>query len=293
MTDPASRTYPTTITNVLTTTHSPNPTAPVTIDHITLLDPWPTSPDPESVPFTLTQTALTQRTISFPTAATPSLPVSVTEINSTKVYILWTIQSRRSLQSAYFFFPFPFHIPFQSHPSFPKYHKLTHHTLTKVDMTPYEPPVCPGPNGCSYPAIKPHSECAKLKLQTRCAAQCLLKDWMWWCTKHVSGEADHVGRVCAATGGTEPWGVELLEPCDHTDMSKSISRGVGMREGGREEDCQLIVLLQSLGARFARGMRRRRIRGWGSRGMRGVGRGRGGRKVGILRLDTAGELMAW
>ncbi|KAK4450940.1 hypothetical protein QBC34DRAFT_447904 [Podospora aff. communis PSN243] len=198
MTDPADRTYPTTITNILTTTRSPSaPTgAPLTIDHITLLDPWPTSPDPQSVPFTLTQTALTQRTISA-AGATPT----TLSLNSTIFYKLWTIQA--------------------------------------LDMVPYEPPVCPGPGGCSYPAIKPHAECSKLKMQTRCAAQCQLKDWMWWCRGHIEGERDYEGRVCARTpNATEvgmagkTWEVELLEPCDHTDLKP----GCTICDGYEEED---------------------------------------------------------
>ncbi|KAK0639845.1 hypothetical protein B0T16DRAFT_395498 [Cercophora newfieldiana] len=88
MTDPADRTYPTTITNTLATTHRANPTDPLTIDQITLLDPWPTSPDPQSVPFTMTQTAITTRTIS-PLSSSPTTTI----LNTTVFYKLWTIQA--------------------------------------------------------------------------------------------------------------------------------------------------------------------------------------------------------
>jgi len=203
MTDPASRTYPTTITTNFTTTHMNNQTGnftTATIDVVTLIDPWPVSPDPESPPYTVTQTAHTQRTIlispSYPTSSSPSIPSSTTtNITTTRVWTLWTIQA--------------------------------------FDLPPYDTPACPGPGGCSYPAIKPHPRCAERKLETRCAAQCLLRDWMWWCAGRVDGEPEYMGRVCAASNSTGPWdgdGDQLLEPCDHTDFKPGCSICEGYRE---------------------------------------------------------------
>jgi hypothetical protein len=172
MVDPADRTYPTNVTSTYSTTRTD--TAAVTVDHVTAIDAWTISPDPESVPYTMTETQITERTI-FPSAAAPT----TTHITATSTWMLWTIST--------------------------------------LDMPPYAPIVCPGPGGCSPQSIKPNTRCLELGLETRCAAQCLLKDWMWWCTRHVGGEDGALmGRVCAGNNSTDY--EEILEPCDHTDF---------------------------------------------------------------------------
>ena len=177
MVDPADRTYPTIVTTTYVTTRTG--TSAVTVDHVAVMDPWPTSPEPESIPFTMLETAVTQRTISS-AGATPT----TTYTTAISTWILWSISD--------------------------------------LDMPPWQPPSCPGPGGCAYRSIKPHPRCLELNRETRCAAQCLLKDWMWWCTRHAGGEADaYMGRVCAGDNSTSY--EELLEPCDHTDFKPGCS----------------------------------------------------------------------
>ncbi|KAK0666563.1 hypothetical protein QBC41DRAFT_397973 [Cercophora samala] len=199
--------YPTTITTTLTTTYT-NPSTPsaTTIDHITLLDPWPISPDFEVIfPYPLTQTEILSRTVILSPSSTSISPPSSTTLN----WSLWAVQA--------------------------------------FDMSPYVPPICPGPEGeegCAYGSIKPHYRCEELGLETRCARQCELKDWIWWCRlprndgKDSSGVGAPVGRVCAdrANGSVEGGGglawVPLVEPCDHTDFK--VGCAVCQEEGEEE-----------------------------------------------------------
>ncbi len=185
MTDPANRTYPTTITNIHTTTLT-GPSATLTIDRITILDPWPISPDRESMPYTMTQTQLTTRVVSSP-GATPS----AIALTSTAVYNLWDI------------------LPF--------------------DMPPSQTPMCPSPErDCAYGSIKPNPRCEELGRETRCAAQCLLKDWLWWCPtgrSYGKPEAGPVlGRVCYGDEDGKGAALQLMEPCDHTDFLAGCPR---------------------------------------------------------------------
>ncbi|KAK4196032.1 hypothetical protein QBC40DRAFT_184436 [Triangularia verruculosa] len=185
--------YPTTGTTTSTTTYT-NPSTPfaTTIDHITLLDPWPVSPDFASIfPYPLTQTEIVSRTIILSPSSTSVLPPYSTTLD----WSLWAVQS--------------------------------------FDMPPYDAPICPGPEGeegCAYGSIKPDYRCEDLGLETRCARQCELKDWVWWCRlprndgKDSSGLGAPMGRVCADRakglgdgGGGLAW-VPLVEPCDHTDF---------------------------------------------------------------------------
>lgn len=194
MVDPATRSYPTTVTTIFTTMHTaPASPATTTIDLVTVIDPWPTSPDPELVPYTKTETQITQRTLS----ASGTTPTTTT-LTSISTWTVWTIQA--------------------------------------FDMRPFDPPACPGPQGCSWPSIKPSQRCLDLKMQTRCAKQCVLKDWLWWCAEGQAPEGDRgmglgpVGRVCAATNSTSESWVPLLEPCDHTDWKPGCSLCEGYEE---------------------------------------------------------------
>ncbi|KAK0725117.1 hypothetical protein B0H67DRAFT_641568 [Lasiosphaeris hirsuta] len=180
MPDAADRTYPTTLTTTLAPTTLPITNLATTIDAVTLIDPWPLSPDPERAPLTLTATAVTQRTILVSTTTTR------TALTSVATYLVWP--------------PQPFDMP--------------------EWVTP----------GCQYPdpdmacsargsSIKPDGRCLELKRETRCAAQCLLKDWTWWC---ATGGAP-IGRVCEGPEGVNgtvaagDFALVLGEPCDHTD----------------------------------------------------------------------------
>lgn len=199
MPEAVTRTYPTTLTTILSpsTLAAVNPSA-TTIDHVTLIDPWPYYPDPELglAPLTLTQTALTKRSIlaTFlpsapspdPSAAfspTPVTSVSSTTLTATSTFLVWPPQS--------------------------------------FDMPDYLIPGCQYPDetmNCSLhdSSIKPDSRCLAMNRETRCARQCLLKDWTWFCATG-EGAGDRVGRVCEGGKGEED--VLLGEPCDHTDYA--------------------------------------------------------------------------
>jgi hypothetical protein len=188
MVDPADRTYPTTVTTTYSTTRTS--AATVTVDHVTVIDPWPISPDPMSLPYTMFQTEITQRIIS-PAAATPTTSSMTT--NST--WLLWVIQN--------------------------------------FDLPPAIPPECPGPGGCAPRSVKPHPLCEYSGRETRCPAQCQLKDWMWWCKKQVQGEQDTpMGRVCAGNNSTAY--EQLLEPCDHTDFKPGCQLCPDTEEEGEQ-----------------------------------------------------------
>ncbi|KAK3347249.1 hypothetical protein B0T25DRAFT_584271 [Lasiosphaeria hispida] len=189
MPDAADRTYPTTLTTIFAATTLPmaNRSA-TTIDAITLIDPWPLSPDPEHAPLTLTATAVTQRTVIASSAT-----ITSTAITSVATYLVWP--------------PQPF------------------------DMPDWVPPRCQYPDpdmACSLrgSSIKPDGRCTELHRETRCAAQCLLKDWTWWCATGLDKgkEAGHpIGRVCEGPEGANgtvasgDFALVIGEPCDHTD----------------------------------------------------------------------------
>ena len=210
MPDAATRTYPTTLTTILSqsTLAVPNPSA-TTVDQVTLIDPWPLSPDPEFAPLTVTQTAVTQRTIfmtflppapspdpSATVVRSPATSVTSTTIQATSTYLVWP--------------PQPF------------------------DMPDWVTPTCQYPHeirACSLrdSSIKPDRRCTARNRETRCAAQCLLKDWTWWCaTGAGTGPGHRIGRVCEAALGEDV--IVLGEPCDHTDYKPNCE--VCQWEGG-------------------------------------------------------------
>ncbi|KAK3315571.1 hypothetical protein B0H66DRAFT_536437 [Apodospora peruviana] len=86
MADPATRSYPTTVTTIYSTTIAG--AVGITIDRVTVLDPWPTSPDPEKVPFTMLETQVTERTVSPPGAAVTPTVATTTAIST---WILWGV----------------------------------------------------------------------------------------------------------------------------------------------------------------------------------------------------------
>ncbi|KAH8898807.1 hypothetical protein GQ53DRAFT_817035 [Thozetella sp. PMI_491] len=178
MTDPADRTYPTTITSTAVASYVSASTT--TIDHLTFVDPWPVSPIPESFPYTMKQTRVTVRTVLPPSRTADALPA--TTITAYATYILWT--------------------------------------LSDFDMVPYIPPGCADPGNCKPPAIKP-TRCESTNRETRCATQCEVKDFLWFCLQANNStlgasEAKPQGRACYGKNGE--W-EQLLEPCDHTDFA--------------------------------------------------------------------------
>lgn len=170
MIDPGDRTYPTIVTSTFASTRTQGRLT--TVDQITILDNWTTSPDPTLVPYTMVQTETTQRTVSA-AGAEPTMTV----LNSTTTWIVWTVSA--------------------------------------FDMPPYQSLECPGPDGCAYGTIKPNYLCDEMRRETRCAAQCELRDWLWWC-RADGGINAPIGRVCSDGNQTDY--KMLLEPCDHTDF---------------------------------------------------------------------------
>ncbi len=178
MTDPADRTYPTTVTRASTTSYTS--ASATTIDQVTFIDPWPISPAMESFPYTMTQTRITARTVLPRSGATDS-PATITT-TAYATYILWTI--------------------------------------VDLDMEPDRSPACAGPGNCNPPAIKP-TRCEQTGRETRCATQCELRDWLWFCLQSNNSTQGALtekpeGRSCYAKNGQ--W-EQLLEPCDHTDYA--------------------------------------------------------------------------
>ncbi len=87
MTDPADRTYPTTITS--TSAASYVSASATTIDHLTFIDPWPVSPVMESFPYNMTQTRITARTI-LPSSGATGSPSTAT-VTAYATYGLWAL----------------------------------------------------------------------------------------------------------------------------------------------------------------------------------------------------------
>jgi hypothetical protein len=166
--DTTTPTYPLTVTTIFST----SPTT-ATTDHVTLLEAWPIVPDPEAFPYTMRQTALTQRVIP---------PSSTTTLIATSTWMLWETAA--------------------------------------TDMVVGTSPMCAGE--CNPPALKPHYRCLESGRETRCAAQCEIKQaqglYLWWCLKTAGGwggEMKPMGRLCWDNGTAYE---ALLEPCDHTDL---------------------------------------------------------------------------
>ena len=180
MTDPAERTYPTTFTRVQTATTAIAPSV-VVVDTTTLIDPWPVSPDFELIPMTMLQTGITVRTVSTINALTNDTPTRTT-LSTTSTWIMWG--------------------------------------TAVTDMAVRPGPQCAQVQGadCNPPAVKQHPRCDELGRDTRCAAQCLLKDWLWWCYQHTAADKDlkPMGKLCY---GNSTAYEQLLEPCDHTDFA--------------------------------------------------------------------------
>ncbi|OAA66523.1 hypothetical protein SPI_01099 [Niveomyces insectorum RCEF 264] len=218
-------TYPTTVTSVGTTFLTSFPPAAagsaeswVTARTITVLEPWPVSPDPENFPYTMLQTTVTRQTVTHwvrPTAATSPSPspspvvesadAVATTLQPPTLWLIWDTQ------------------PF--------------------DMPVGDVPICEA-NGqtCTPPAWKPDSRCTARHMETRCGTQCIIRDWQWWCRKKqgatTTGNYTLVADTDGGNGGHDDddevamgrlcWGnstnyMQLLEPCDATDYASSCT----------------------------------------------------------------------
>ncbi|CAK7211568.1 hypothetical protein SCUCBS95973_001159 [Sporothrix curviconia] len=136
-------TYPTTITSVWSTTITspaspPGPGTWTTARTVTVLEPWPVSPDPYgNFPYTIHQTSIVRETVTH--AATTATPPASTAYPT---WVLWDTQAA---------------------------------DLPVGNIPRCEPVVvaagAPGPTmGWAPPAIKPDSRCLDLGLETRCHA---------------------------------------------------------------------------------------------------------------------------
>ncbi len=145
-----------------------------------MIEPWPSSPDPDFFPYTIIQTAITEQTITHHMTLAkdgpPTQDVTKTTLTVPSTWIIWETAA--------------------------------------TDMPVGTPPDCGGP--CTPSAIKPHGVCYEKRLETRCAAQCTIRDWQWWCYKHPPGDQDPPqGKICWTNSTSYE---QLLEPCDHTDF---------------------------------------------------------------------------
>ncbi|CAK7213099.1 hypothetical protein SBRCBS47491_001687 [Sporothrix bragantina] len=186
-----STTYPTTITSIWTTTITSSASPSdiwTTARTVTVLEPWSVSPDPYgNFPYTIHQTSIIRETVAH--AATTVTPAASTAYPT---WVLWDTQAAD--------------LPVGNVPRCESV--ASSNGVTK---------------GCAPSALKPDTRCLDLGLETRCHAQCIIRDWQWWCRQAddgllVSNSSDSselpMGRLC--------WGnshnyTQLVEPCDGTD----------------------------------------------------------------------------
>jgi len=182
--------YPTTFTKVRSTTKTsiltPGPSATfyaesrVTADIVTTIEPWLSAPDPESFPYSITQTVITDRTVTYELTQSKDGP-STESVTRTK----------ETVSSAWLIWE-----------------------TSPTDMPVGRDPQCAP--GCTPSAIKAHPVCVEEGLETRCASQCTIRDYQWWCYRHkATDEALPQGKLCWANSTHYE---QLMEPCDHTDF---------------------------------------------------------------------------
>ncbi len=180
--------YPTTVTSTWSTTitsfssATPFSTPPsmwmVTTSTVTVIEPWPVSPDPAQFPMTMVQTSIVHAwTVLAGVSITASALMSTTTLY--KTWVVWETQA--------------------------------------ADLPVGNVPRCEA-GGCTPAAWKPNGHCLGLGMETRCRAQCIIRDWQWWCLKDdkqgKTADSPPMGRLCwgSATNYTQ-----LVEPCDGTD----------------------------------------------------------------------------
>jgi len=188
--EPFKTQYPTTVTKSFsrtTTSKAPRSLATdgtrgttVTIRTVTQLEPWHSSPDPSYYPYTLEQTAITDRREIAIQGGTSSVVTSTTQ-TVTSTWIIWD---------------------------------------TAATDLPVGKPLPPCQGGCVPPVIKQAQACMEANLETACHSQCKIRDveghLVWWCHKRNGNDTSEValGRVCSGGAG---YYVQLGEPCDHGD----------------------------------------------------------------------------
>lgn len=182
--------YPTTLTSITSQTSSntayPNPAWPIiyqaaytTVQTVTLLEPWTAAPT--RFPYTLVQTVITRRTVTY--AVTPCrMPCGtppMTSIGATTQTALstWLLHA-----------PAP--------------------TDLGVDLKVASLPCAE----CASSAYAPDPRCEALGLDTGCQGQCRMRDGMWWCLRrrYLDGSELEMGRACWGNGDQFQ---QLATPC--------------------------------------------------------------------------------
>lgn len=211
--------YPTTVTRIWSRTltakasETPSGTATadtgiVTIQTVTMYEPWPSSPNPANFPYTMLQTAITSRDLYSahvdasgrlaPTGSSlTATPVEPRTVTST--WVLWDT-SPTDLAAG------------QALPACDR-------TNDRNDLK------------CATPNLKQDTRCIEHGLTTACHSQCKIRrveGWdLWWCHKRGDGTSKlgksgggndtrevAIGRVCTDSMG---YYEQLLEPCDTMD----------------------------------------------------------------------------
>lgn len=186
-------TYPTTVTSLWSTTITtfataaagasspiPAPDTWITVRTVTLLDPWPVSPDPYLYPYTILETSIVKDTVVHGASTT------TTASTAYPTWLVWDTQGAD--------------LPVGNVPQ-----------CAKTDTG----------GQCAPPAWKPDTRCLALGQETRCRAQCTIRNWQWWCEK-APPDRDSVGGPVPVGMGRLCWGgagnyTQLVEPCDDTD----------------------------------------------------------------------------
>ncbi len=176
-------------------------TGSMAVQTVTLYEPWPSSPNPEWFPYTLTQTAVTTRheyTVTLgadglpSTSALPNQEPSGTVRTATSTWVLWT--------------------------------------TSPTDLAVGQAlPKCK--DGCTVHNMKQDRRCIDRGLVTACHSQCKIRQLehinAWVCQHRNNGTSKAnntpggsetrevaLGRVCTDTTG---YYEQLLEPCDSMD----------------------------------------------------------------------------
>jgi hypothetical protein len=187
----STSTYPTTVTHTYTRTstsklprgltHDESKPTTAVLFAVNLVEPWPSSPDPEEFPYTLTQTGYTKR-YDVAVSAGSTATLSSADVTATSTWVLWDTAAT----------------------DLPKGRRL---------------PKCEGcavHAGRRDPRCKDkgretacHSQCKIRDVEGR---------HVWWCHKRMPGDGStevNIGRVCA--DGTK-WYQQLYEPCHVDDL---------------------------------------------------------------------------
>lgn len=201
-------TYPTTVTRIWSRTLSDKAKASetaVTVQTVTMYEPWPTSPNPENFPYTLLQTAVTARDVYKATTdaqgqvSATGPPLTVTPARTVTVTSTWVLWN-----------------------------------TSPTDLAVGEKPAgCKHSNPhndqkCATPNLKQDTRCLEHGLTTACHSQCKIRRVegmeLWWCQKRGDGTSKTgdaggtrevaIGRVCTDSMG---YYKQLLEPCDTMD----------------------------------------------------------------------------